>query len=169
VQRPRSASSQSTLGLHGYVRALSSHDPGLFGQGLRFAIAGGIVSVVYVAATVFLSSLLALPFEVALVIAFSLALATHFTLQRTFVWVHQTGYVLAIQHQARRYLAIALTQYGITAAATATLPRALGVAIDVIYVTVTAIITVANFLVFRTHVFHTSDQNRLRKEQAGSP
>ena len=149
--------------LGGLVRGLRSPELGLLGQGLRFALAGGVVAAVYVLSTLIFSHVLGLPFEAALALGFTLALATHFTMQRLFVWVHHTEFALPIQHQAGRYLAITFTQYGITAATTAVLPRALHMTTDIVYFTVTALITVANFLLFRTHVFHAEEGAALQK------
>lgn len=129
----------------------------MLGRLLRFGLAGGTVAGVYLLATLTLSQVVGLPFQLALAIGFSLALATHFTLQRLFVWTHHEEFALPLRAQAGRYLAISLTQYAITAAATATLPDALGVSAEAVYVVVTAVITIANFLIFRSHVFHADD------------
>ena len=105
----------------------------LAGQGLRFAASGGAVAIVYVATTTLLAEVIGIPFELALAIGFSIAIATHFTLQRVFVWTHADGFALPLRQQALRYLPIAGAQYGLTAAATATLPGALGVRTEVVY------------------------------------
>jgi putative flippase GtrA len=127
---------------------------GLLGRVVRFAIAGGTVAGVYLLVTLVLAKVAGLPFQAALAIGFAAALSTHFTLQRLFVWVHHAEFALPLRAQASRYLAISLTQYGITAAATGLLPGALGVATEVVYVTTTVLITVINFTLFRTRVFH---------------
>lgn len=126
----------------------------MFARAVRFAFAGGVVAVVYLLVTLALSRGAGLPFQVALVIGFATALVTHFTLQRLFVWAHHEEFALRLQTQAGRYLAISLSQYAITAAATATVPSAAHVSTDVVYVLVTALITVINFTLFRTRVFH---------------
>jgi len=87
----------------------------LAGQGVRFALSGGAVALVYIATTTLLAEVIGIPFELALAIGFSLAIATHFTLQRVFVWVHAEGFALPIRRQAMRYLPIAGIQYGLTA------------------------------------------------------
>src|SRR4051794_22447095 len=69
------------------------------GQLLRFALTGGGVALLYVATTTALSGLLAAPFQLALVIGFSLALLVHFTLQRVFVWAHEDGFALPVRQQ----------------------------------------------------------------------
>jgi putative flippase GtrA len=139
------------------VRAVQSPELGIVGQGLRYALSGGIVATVYVLTTLLLSQVVGMPFQLALVLGFALALATHFTLQRVFVWVHHGEFALPVRHQAGRYLAISLTQYVITAASVAALPGALGVPTEVVYLVVTAVVSVVNFVLFRTRVFHADD------------
>ena len=85
-----------------------------------------------------------------------MALATHFTLQRLFVWMHHEDFALSVERQAGRYLAIALTQYVLTAPSTATLPSALGVSTDVVYLVTTVVLSASNFLLFRSRVFHAA-------------
>ena len=126
----------------------------LVGQGLRFAASGGAVALVYIATTTLLAEVIGIPFELALAIGFSIAIATHFTLQRVFVWTHADGFALPLRQQALRYLPIAGAQYGLTAAATATLPGALGVRTEVVYLCAAGLLSAVNFFVFRTRVFH---------------
>jgi len=128
------------------------------GQGLRFAVAGGFVMLVYLATTSLLAEVIGLPFEVALPIGFAVAICTHFTLQRVFVWRHDHGYALALRAQVIRYLVIAGAQYGITAAITATLPSALGVDTEVVYLVTAVLLTATTFLLMRSRVFHHNEQ-----------
>jgi putative flippase GtrA len=130
---------------------------GLAGRGLRFAIAGAAVTLLYVAVTMILAAI-GVPFQVALVIGFSAGIAVHFTLQRTFVWVRAEGFALPIQHQAWRYLGIAAAQYVVTALATLYLPDLLGVGVEYVYVPTVVAVTVSNFLVFGGRVFHSATQ-----------
>jgi putative flippase GtrA len=123
-------------------------------QAARFVLAGGIVAAFYVGCTALLSKTGALPFQLALGLGFAAALCLHFLLQRFFVWAHTAGFALAFHHQLGRYLAIAGLQYLVTAAATATLPRPLGVSVFVVYIVTTALVTISNFLIFRARVFH---------------
>ncbi|HEY2161004.1 MAG TPA: GtrA family protein [Solirubrobacteraceae bacterium] len=128
--------------------------PSLAGQGMRFAASGGVVALVYIAATTLLAEVIGIPFEVALAIGFSLAIATHFALQRVFVWAHADGFALPMRRQALRYLPMAGLQYGLTAAATAVLPAALGVPTEVVYLCAAGVLSAVNFFVFRARVFH---------------
>lgn len=123
-------------------------------QGFRFALTGGIVALVYVGTTTVLSQVVGLDFEASLAIGFVVAIATHFSLQRMFVWRSAAEFELRLHHQIARYLVVAGIQYGLTAAITATLPRALGVSPEVVYLPTVAIISAANFVVFRSRIFH---------------
>lgn len=127
---------------------------GLAGQGVRYALAGVVVALVYLLATTLLAVVVGLPFQVALPIGFALALGVHFTLQRLFVWVHEEEFALPFQHQARRYLVVAGAQYGVTATTTALLPGVLGLSTEVVYLITVLLLASANFLLFRTVVFH---------------
>jgi putative flippase GtrA len=110
--------------------------------------------LLYLAVTAGLHEGLRVPFQVALVIGFATAMSAHFTLQRMFVWVHAEGFALAIRHQAGRYLVVAAVQYCSTAAATALLPGLLGTRVTYVYLATAMLITLVNFLVFRSRVFH---------------
>ncbi len=136
------------------LRALLAPESGLLGQGMRYVLAGSVVSGVYLLLTTFLAVAVGLPFQEALAIGFTLALAVHFTLQRVFVWVHTEEFALPFRHQARRYLTVAGTQFGVTAASTSLLPPALGLSTEVVYLITVSLLTTANFLLFRNVVFH---------------
>ena len=132
-----------------------SSNAGLAGRGIRFGLAGAVVTLIYLALTTGLHEGLGVPFQVALVIGFTTAIAAHFTLQRVFVWVHAEGFALPVRQQAVRYLAVAGIQYGATAAATATLPGPLGVRVTFVYLATAVLVTIANFFVLRMGVFHS--------------
>ena len=135
-------------------RLITSPKLGLAGQGLRFAIAGGIVSCVYVLATLALSHVAGLSFQAALALAFILAVTTHFTLQRAFVWTRKGEFALPVERQLGRYAAIAIVQYGLTAGVTSTVPGVLGLPTDVVYLATAACVTAGNFALLRSLVFH---------------
>lgn len=128
--------------------------PSVAGQGVRYAVSGVVVALVYLAATTFLAEVVSLPFQVALPIGSALAITVHFTLQRLFVWAHHEEFALPLHHQARRYLVVASTQYGMTAASTSLLPGALGVPTEAVYLATALLLTGVNFLLFRNVVFH---------------
>jgi putative flippase GtrA len=128
----------------------------LRGQGLRFVLVGGIVAGVYIGTTTLLAEVVGVPFEVSLAIGFALAIVTHFSLQRLYVWRHATDFALPIHHQLARYAGMAALQYGLTAGITATLPRALGVSPEVVYLPTVVALALMNFLVFRSRIFHAA-------------
>jgi putative flippase GtrA len=137
--------------------SLLTPDSGVFGQGVRFVLAGGFVALVYLLTTTLLALVLGAPFQLALVLGFCLGLTVHFTLQRTFVWLHHEGFALPLRRQASRYLAIALSQYGITAASTSLLPPLLGLPPEAVYLMTVPFITLVNFLLFGRRVFHAGE------------
>jgi putative flippase GtrA len=128
----------------------------LFGQGVRFAVAGAIVGLINTLSTLALSDIAGLPFQVALLIGFALALTVHFTLQRLFVWADRGKFALPLHHQVGRYLLLAGAQYGITAASTSLLPPILGLPTEVVYLATVALTLSVNFLFFRSRVFHAA-------------
>jgi putative flippase GtrA len=136
------------------IRDLRSPGSGLLGQGTRFAVAGATVTLVYLLTTTVLGDLVGLPFQAALAIGFCCGLVVHFTLQRTFVWLHHEEFALSLPHQVGRYLFAAGVQYGVTAASTALLPSVLGLATEVVYLGTVVIVVGSNFLVFRHGIFH---------------
>jgi putative flippase GtrA len=101
-----------------------------------------------------LSSVVGLPFELALTIGFCIAVAVHFTLQRLFVWIHHEEFALPLHHQAGRYLVSAGTQYGLTLASTSLLPPVLGLPVEVVYLATVLVLVCGNFLILRHGVFH---------------
>lgn len=135
------------------VRATES---GLLGQGVRYAIAGAGVMVVYVVTTLALAAA-GLAFQLALLAGFAVAVTTHFLAQRLFVWRHDPPFALAASRQAGLYLAITAVQYGLTALSTSVLPGLLGVPTTAVYLVTAACITVATFVLLRNRVFHPRD------------
>lgn len=123
-------------------------------RSLRFVIAGGGVALFYLAVTTLLADVVGAPFQLALVVGFTTAVAAHFTLQRVFVWVHTDGFALPVHRQVRRYLVIAVLQYAATALITATLPGPLGVRVTYVYLVSAVAFAAITFLVFRSNVFH---------------
>jgi len=133
---------------------------GLVGQGARFVLSGGVVALVYFAVTTVLAEVVGLPFQVALPIGSAVGISVHFTLQRLFVWTHHEAYALPLHHQARRYLTLAVTQYGITAATTSLLPGALAVPTEAVYIATALLLGAVNFLLFRYVIFHPEAAGR---------
>ena len=140
--------------LIGGARFLRAPDSGLLGQGVRFVIAGGIVSAVYLTLTITLANLFGVPFQIALAIGFVAGIVVHFSLQRYFVWVHHEEFSLSLHHQLARYLLVAGIQYGTTVVATLFLPYVLHVPVTAVYLGWTVSVTMINFIFFRHRVFH---------------
>jgi putative flippase GtrA len=141
-------------GARGLVSTLKAPESGLVGQGVRFALSGGIAAFVYLGSTTVLAEVVGLPFEAALAIGFSLGVVVSFTLQRAFVWLHHEEFALPLAHQLGRYLLAAAAQYGITATATGLLPAPLGVSAESVYLVTVAVVVSSNFLVLRYGIFH---------------
>jgi putative flippase GtrA len=144
----------SFAGAVSLITWIRSPELGILGQGVRYAVAGGSVACAYALTTFVLSEVVGLPFQAALAIGFVTALVAHFTLQRLFVWAHHEEYALPLRRQLGRYLALAFTQYGLTALGTAKLPRLLGLDTFVVYIAIVITLAAINFLLFRTRVFH---------------
>jgi putative flippase GtrA len=139
------------------VLHLRSPDSGAIGQGVRYAVVGGAVALIYLATTTILAEIFSVPFQLALVIGFVTAVIVHFTLQRMFVWVHRAQYALGVREQISRYLLLMTVQYSLTAASTSLLPGALGLPVTLIYLGTALTLATTNFLFFRSRVFHTVD------------
>jgi len=137
------------------AQTLKTPESGLLGQGVRFALVGGTVALIYLTTTTVLAEVVGMPFQAALAIGFCVGLVVHFTLQRTFVWIHHEEFALPLHHQAGRYLAVAAVQYGVTAASTSLFPAALGLPVEIVYLATVAAIVITNFLVFRHGIFHS--------------
>jgi putative flippase GtrA len=141
------------------MQRLLRPESGLLGQGMRYAVAGAFVAVVYLLTTTLLAVVVGLPFHEALAIGFTLQLGVHYTLQRLFVWVHDEDFALSFRHQARRYLVVAAGQFGVTSLTTAVLPSMLGLSAEVVYLMTAGLMTIANFLLFRNVVFHPEESH----------
>ncbi len=143
----------------GFVQALLGkvglRDQRIAGQGLRFALAGALVMLVNVVVTTLLHDLAGLPFQLALIVGFTVSVALHFTLQRQFVWKQSEAFALGLRHQALRYLFVCALQYAAAALSTSQLPGPLGLPVELVYVLTVSIVPLVNFIVFRGRVFHT--------------
>jgi putative flippase GtrA len=139
------------------LRALFEHPTA--GPTIRYGIAGGAVGGVYLSIPLILDGVFSVPIEVAIPIAYVLAVSLHFTLQRTFVWRHVDQFALSTREQVARYLVIGAIQYPMTALSTAVLPGLLSVSERVVFVGTTLVVSITFFLVLRTHVFHPAAES----------
>lgn len=138
------------------VRALMTHPTA--GPTARYGLAGATVAGVYLAIPVGLSTAFGTGIEIAIPIAYVLAVCLHFTLQRRFVFAHVSQFALSGRQQAARYVMVGAIQYPTTALATALLPSLLGISARATFVLVTLIISVIFFLVLRGLVFHRAEE-----------
>ncbi|MBV9818666.1 MAG: GtrA family protein [Solirubrobacterales bacterium] len=120
---------------------------------VRYGVAGAIVGAVYLGVPLVLNGLIGAPIEVAIPLAYVLAVTLHFNLQRHFVFRHVDEFALSTRQQIGRYLVLGAIQYPTTALATGFLPGLLGVSERVIFVGVTLVMSVTFFLLLRGHVF----------------
>jgi putative flippase GtrA len=141
------------------LRALLSHD--LTGPLIRYCIVGGGVALVYLGVPLLLHDVVGMPIEVAIPIAYALAITLHFNLQRHFVFHHIDEFALSTRTQIGRYAMIAAVQYPTTALATAFLPGLLHISSDVAFLIVSPTISVMTFMVLRGHVFHPTIEEEL--------
>lgn len=125
------------------------------------------MGLVYVGGTLLLAGPVGLPIQAAIPIAYAVAVATHFLLQRGFVFRHDGGFALSVHEQVARYLLIAATQYPATAALTALLPALFGISGQAAYLITVAIISLTFFFVLRLGVFHPREE-RLADEDGRS-
>jgi putative flippase GtrA len=141
------------------LRALLAHN--LTGPLIRYGIAGGCVALVYLSVPLVLHDVAGMPIEVAIPIAYALALTLHFNLQRHFVFHHLDEFALTTRQQIGRYAMISAVQYPTTALATAFLPGLLHISSDAAFLITSATISVAAFLLLRAHVFHPTVEEEL--------
>jgi putative flippase GtrA len=136
------------------AQSLLTPESGLLGQGVRYVVNGCTTAGVYLLSTTLLALVAGLPFQAALAVGFCLACAVNFTLHRGFVWMHYEDYALPLHHQFGRYLAVAVSVYGLTALSVALLPGALGLPTEVVYLATALALTPVNFVIYRSGVFH---------------
>ena len=139
------------LGVVAWVRSLISWET------LRYGVSGTASTLLYILLTLLLEGPGGIAIQVAIPLAYALALVCNFTLQRMFVFPRSEGFALAPRSQLARYLGAVLVQYAITATATAKLPGLLHVPETDVYVATVLCLAVAAFLTLRAVVFHPND------------
>jgi putative flippase GtrA len=151
--------SRRSFGQH--ILYIRSPDSGIVGQGVRYILVGLFVSFVYFATTTVLAYVFAIPFQLALGIGYATGISVHFTLQRFFVWMYHTQFVLGVRGQMGRYLLLAAFQYAVTVISTLLLPGALGVPVIAVYLAIAPTLTAISFLFLRSRVFHAMDASSM--------
>jgi putative flippase GtrA len=92
----------------------------------KFVLTGALVGGTHLA-LVTLMVLAGVPIQAALALAYLVALAVHFTLNRQWVFAEHSGYALHFSRQGVRYLLIAGLSYAGTAISVAVLPGLLDI------------------------------------------
>lgn len=141
----------ATLTRVAWIRGLVSWET------LRYGVSGTASTLLYIVLTLLLEGPGGVAIQVAIPVAYALALVCNFTLQRTFVFPRSEGFALAPRSQLARYVAAVLVQYAITATTTAKLPGLLHVPETDVYVGTVLCLAVAAFLTLRAVVFHPAD------------
>jgi putative flippase GtrA len=124
---------------------------------LRYGVSGTASTLLYIVLTLLLEGPGGLAIQLAIPLAYALALVFNFTLQRTFVFPRSQGFALARRSQLARYLGAVIVQYTITATATARVPGWLDVPARDVYVVTVLCLAVCAFLTMRAVVFHGAD------------
>ena len=133
------------------------------GRPARFVFSGTVVAACQFTAMTLFVSVAGLPAQVSLVLAYALALALHFTLNRQFVFASRQGYALHLSAQGRRYVLVALLSYAVTAAAVAVVPPLLNTSPLVAFYAAAAAQAVIVFLLLRHWVFRSASDLEVRR------
>jgi putative flippase GtrA len=121
-------------------------------------LVGAATAVVYIALGLFLSGPVGLDIQIAIVIAYAIAVAMHFLLQRFFVWSHHGEFALPARQQLVRYGLMTAAQYAFVALVTALAPKVVPLSEKEVYVLAALIAPVGAFLVMRFLVFHGNEE-----------
>lgn len=133
--------------LIGFVRRL------LAVRQVRFLVSGGIVFVISFSLTAGLRAA-GLPFQLAFLMGYSIAIAAHLQLHRLFTFAGDGEYVLGRRHQAFRFMVVVIGQYAFIALSVALLAPALDLPSLVVYLGAIAAMSMANYLALASRVFH---------------
>jgi len=128
-------------------------DPRLRRQAPRFVAVGASVAIIYAGLTALLAGPFGLPVQAAVAVGYGVGVVANFTLHRSVTFASEDGYDLHIAGQIIRFLALALLQYGVTAAAIAWLPGLLGLPEIVVWGCVVVTFALANFVALRLTAF----------------
>jgi len=127
-------------------------------QLLRYATAGGTSALLYVGLTLLISGPVGLSIQVAILIAYVLAVVVNFLLQRHFVFRHEGDFALPPHRQALYYVLVGVIVVGGSAAATTWLPDLLGVSEQAVYIGTVAVTPLLTYTVFRFRVFRRASR-----------
>ena len=116
--------------------------------------ASATTTLTYFTLTLVLAGPFSVPIQIAIPVGYALSLVVHFSLQRYFVFRSHQGFALAMHHQVGRYITAAAVQYGLTALITATVPDAIGVDEQIVFVVTALSLALMTFLALKLLVFH---------------
>lgn len=133
----------------------------LASQALRYLVSGGVIWLVYTGLTLLLEWW-GMSIYLAVVIAYVVAVSLHFVLQRVVVWARDE-YALSVREQVVRYVALGLVQLAVTFAALAVIPGATGLPAQVVFVVITAVNTLASFVLMRQAIFRPGGSGTARE------
>lgn len=125
-------------------------------QILRYAIAGSASAMLYVGVTLAASGPLGVPIQLAILVAYVIAVIVNFLLQRHFVFGHTDDFVLPARRQALYYVFVGIIVVGGSAAATTWLPDLLGVSEHAVYIGTVVVTPLLTYTVFRFRVFRAA-------------
>jgi putative flippase GtrA len=137
------------------IRRISRHP--LTGQTIRYGISGVVVTALYLGLPILLSDGFGWPLQVAIPIAYVLAVSLQFVLQRHFVFRHVDAFALTVRAQLVWYVAVGAIQYPTTAVGTFALPRLLGISDRLAFLGTSVVFSLVFFLFIRQRVFHGSE------------
>ena len=123
-------------------------------QLVRFGLTGAVAFAIYTGGTLLLSGPFGLPIVLAIGIAFSVSLAFNFTMQRHFVFFDHDTFALGARTQFIRYLIAAACNYALTSLIVTTVPGALGVSQQLVFVVTALVMSLVGFTVVRWWIFH---------------
>jgi putative flippase GtrA len=120
----------------------------------RFITAGGFVAIVNLGTGALLLAL-GVEVQLAVAIAYLAGIATHFTLQRLFVFAGEGEFALTLGQQLRRYAALAAVQYPATAGLVALLVAA-GLSNLAAVACAALVVMPMTYFLLRTQLFHVA-------------
>lgn len=123
-------------------------------QLLRFGLTGALVFGIYTGGTLLLSGPLGLPIVLAIGLALLVAIAVNFTMQRHFVFLDRATFALPPRTQLARYTLVTACNYALTSLIVVTVPDALGVSQQLVFVITALVFSLVGFLVVRGWIFH---------------
>ena len=118
----------------------------------KFAFTGAVVGLTHIG-LVSLLVVAGVPIQLALALAYAVALVLHFTLNRQWVFAADSGYALHFSAQGVRYLIAAAISYAGTAVGVAVLPGALGIPDLAAFFLMTAVMACITFAILHLWVF----------------